>query len=92
MNKKELLEKINGDLNALNEAYGNLYRNKVYVVVGSNSINAYYKTKRGAQGWIRKNEDYSYYDDYFMDLCIVMTEIMPIKFILTDEEIGIKNI
>lgn len=31
-------------------------------------------------------------DDYFMDLCIVMTEIMPIKFILTDEEMGIKNI
>jgi hypothetical protein len=31
-------------------------------------------------------------DDYFMDLCIVMTEIMPTKFILTDEEKGIINI
>jgi len=31
-------------------------------------------------------------DDYFMDLCIVMTEIMPTKFILTDEEMGIINI
>lgn len=31
-------------------------------------------------------------DDYFIDLCIVMTEIMPTKFILTDEEMGIINI
>lgn len=28
-------------------------------------------------------------EDYFIDLCIVLTEIMPTKFILTDEEKGI---
>lgn len=31
-------------------------------------------------------------DDYFIDLCIVLTEIMPTKFILTDEEKGITRI
>ena len=28
-------------------------------------------------------------EDYFIDLCIVLTELMPTKFILTDEEKGI---
>ena len=28
-------------------------------------------------------------EDYFIDLCIVLTEIMPTKFILTEEEKGI---
>ena len=68
MNKKELLEKINGDLNALNEAYDNLYHHKVYVVVNECSIVTYYKTKRGATNWIEKHQDDSYYDEYFMDL------------------------
>lgn len=31
-------------------------------------------------------------EDYFYDLCIVMTEIMPTKFILTDEEKGITKL
>ena len=66
MNKKELLEKINGDLNELKRAYDNLYHHKVYVIVNNNSgiIEKYYKTKRGAISWIAKHEDDSYYDDY----------------------------
>lgn len=67
MNKKELLEKINSSVYELEKAYNNLYHNKVYVVV-NNTINAYYKTKRGATSWISRHEDDSYYDDYFMDL------------------------
>lgn len=68
MNKKELLEKINEDLNELNQAYNNLYHNKVYVIVDECSIVTYYKTKRGATNWIEKHKDDSYYDEYFMDL------------------------
>lgn len=70
MNKKELLEKINEDLNELNQAYNNLYHNKVYVIVNNDSgiIEKYYKTKRGATSWIEKHQDDSYYDEYFMDL------------------------
>ena len=66
MNKKELLEKINGDINELNQAYNNLYHHKVYVIVNNDSgiIEKYYKTKRGAISWISKHEDDSYYDDY----------------------------
>jgi hypothetical protein len=36
--------------------------------------------------------DEPFEDDYFIDLCIVLTEIMPTKFILTDEEKGITRI
>lgn len=36
--------------------------------------------------------DEPFEDDYFIDLCIVLTEIMPTKFILTDEEKGIIRI
>lgn len=70
MNKKELLEKINGDLNELNQAYNNLYHNKVYVIVNNDSgiIEKYYKTKRGATSWISRHENDSYYDDYCQDL------------------------
>ena len=68
MNKKELLENINGDLNELNWAYDNLYHHKVYVIVDECSIVTYYKTKRGATNWIEKHQDDSYYDEYFMDL------------------------
>lgn len=68
MNKKELLEKINEDLNELNQAYNNLYHNRVYVIVDECSIVTYYKTKRGATNWIEKHQDDSYYDEYFMDL------------------------
>ena len=28
-------------------------------------------------------------EDYFIDLCIVLTELIPTKLILTDEEKGI---
>ena len=68
MNKKELLEKINSNVYELEKAYNNLYHNKVYVVVDECSIVTYYKTKRGAMGWIEKHKDDSYYDEYFMDL------------------------
>ena len=68
MNKKELLEKINSNVYELEKAYNNLYHNKVYVVVDECSIVTYYKTKRGAMGWIEKHQDDSYYDEYFMDL------------------------
>ena len=67
MNKKELLEKINSNVYELEKAYNNLYHNKVYVVV-NDTINAYYKTKRGALNWVNKHKDDSYYDEYFMDL------------------------
>jgi hypothetical protein len=31
-------------------------------------------------------------EDYFLDLCIVMTELMPMEFLLTDEELGNINV
>ena len=31
-------------------------------------------------------------EDYFLDLCIVMIELMPMEFLLTDEELGNINV
>ena len=31
-------------------------------------------------------------EDYFMDLCIVLSEMMPVHLLLTDEEMGLTNI
>ena len=31
-------------------------------------------------------------EDYFMDLCIVLSEMMPVHLLLTDEEMGLNNI
>ena len=29
-------------------------------------------------------------EDYFMDLCIVLSEMMKVELLLTDEEMGLK--
>ena len=31
-------------------------------------------------------------EDYFIDLCIVLSEMMPVRLLMTDEEMGITNI
>lgn len=36
--------------------------------------------------------DEPFKDDYFIDLCIVMDEIMPLTFVMTPEECGLKVI
>ncbi|WP_154695074.1 hypothetical protein, partial [Clostridium botulinum] len=67
MNKNEVLKKINSSINLLGKATNSLYHNKVYVVVNC-TIENFFKTKRGAEGYIRKNKNFSYYDDYMKEL------------------------
>ena len=31
-------------------------------------------------------------EDYFIDLCIVLSEMMPVRLLMTDEEMGLTNI
>lgn len=69
MNKLEVLEKINNSLFELNKAYNNQYRGKVFVISNSFRIDHYSKTKRGANGYIKRNKHFSYYDEYTMDMC-----------------------
>lgn len=69
MNKKEVLFKINNSLYELNRALDNQYRNKVFAVSNSFRIDRFCKTKRGANGYISRNEHFSYYDEYTMEMC-----------------------
>lgn len=68
MNKKELINLINSDYSANENLQGMFYKGKSYVIAKYNRIERTFKTKRGAQGWISRNESFSYYDDYFQEL------------------------
>lgn len=67
MNKNEILKEINSNISLLKKATNTLYHNKTYVVVNC-SIESFFKTKRGAEGYIKRNKDFSYYDDYSQEL------------------------
>lgn len=67
--KKNVLNKINGSLYEQERILKNMYRGKTFLVVRCcGTIDKTYKTKRGAEGYINKNKDWSYYDEYSMEL------------------------
>lgn len=68
MNRQELLNKINSDLVTIREINGKMYHGKAFVVCGNGRVKKIFKTKRGAEGYINKNKDFSYYDDYTQQL------------------------
>lgn len=68
MNRQELLNKINSDLTIIRDIKGKMYHGKAFVVCGNGRIKKTFKTKRGAEGYINKNKDFSYYDDYTQQL------------------------
>lgn len=68
MNKKELLNLVNSNIDANEELNGMFYRGKCFVIAKYNRVERVFKTKRGAEGWISKNESFSYYDDYSQEL------------------------
>lgn len=67
MNKQELLNKINESAYQVKEVRNSLYHGKCYVVA-TNYINGIFKTKRGAEGYIKRNSGRSYYDEYLQEL------------------------
>ena len=85
MDKKELLEVINSNIHYINTVMVNMYHNKTYVVATDSQIKGAYKTKRGAEGYIKRNQGFSYYDDYFQELVYPATgeifEILDIEII-----------
>ena len=68
MNKKEVLKMVNRELHTNIKAWDNIYKGKVFVVAGSCRINGAFKTKRGAEGYIKRESNISYYDDYTQEL------------------------
>lgn len=69
MNKEQVLNKINNSLYELTRALDKQYRGKVFAVSNETRIDCFYKTKRGAEGYIRRNEGFSYYDEQTMEMC-----------------------
>lgn len=67
MNKQELLNKINESAYQVKEVRNLLFHEKCYVVA-TTYINGIFKTKRGAEGYIKRNSGKSYYDEYLQEL------------------------
>lgn len=80
MNKQEILKIVNRKLHNNIEAWNTVYRGKTFVVA-NNRIKKYFKTKRGAESYIKREEDFSYYDDYTQDFIYpnANLEIIEIK-------------
>ncbi|MGG3987473.1 hypothetical protein [Bacillus smithii] len=66
---KTLLSAINSDPSLAARALKNLYRRKTYAVGRPNGhIDTFKKTKRGAEGYIKREQQGSYYDDYLQEM------------------------
>lgn len=64
LNRKQVLELINNNVEYARRAINNAYKNKVFVVLNSDRIDYFAKTKRGAESYIKKQGNISYYDEY----------------------------
>ena len=81
MERIEVLKEINGDINTYLKAKQNIYRGKVFAVAGSNRIDNFFKTKRGANGYIERQKNISWYDEMAFEMYSPGTslEIIEIK-------------
>lgn len=81
MERIEVLKEINGDINTYLKAKQNIYRGKVFAVVRPNRIDKFFKTKRGANGYIEKQSNVSWYDEITFEMYCPGTnlEIIEIK-------------
>ena len=64
LNKKEVLKQINSNPDLAIKALSSIYRNKTFAIVDSNRVDTFKKTKRGAEGYIKRQQSISYYDEY----------------------------
>lgn len=88
MKRNEIIEKINNNFYELDKAKGNTYRGKVFVVADECRIKSFHKTKRGAENKVKKDEGYSYFDEYLNELVYPSAgEVFEIK----ENELGNYN-
>lgn len=67
MKEVNFIKVINSNVDYAIKAIENSYRNKFFIVVNGDRIENFSKTKRGAEGYIKKNT-FSYYDDYSQEM------------------------
>lgn len=67
MKEVNFMKVINSNVDYAIKATDNSYRNKFFIVVNGDRIENFSKTKRGAEGYIKKNT-FSYYDDYSQEM------------------------
>ena len=88
MERNEIVEKINNNFYELNKAKASIYRGKVFVVADECRIKSFHKTKRGAENKVKRDEGYSYYDEYLNELVYPTAgEVFEIK----ENELGTYN-
>ena len=88
MKRNEIVEKINNNFYELNKAKASIYRGKVFVVATECRIKSFHKTKRGAENKVKRDEGYSYYDEYLNELVYPTAgEVFEIK----ENELGTYN-
>lgn len=68
MKKSEVLKKINESVYNTNRALENIYREKTFAVVKYGRIDCFFKTKRGAEGYKKRESLVSYYDEMTFEM------------------------
>lgn len=80
--KNTILNKINTSLYEQEKISEMFYKGKAFIVASPTGLIKYAgKTKRGAEGYIKRNENFSYYDEYTLELTYPNSncEIVEIK-------------
>lgn len=85
--KNTIINKINNSLCDMEKAFNSMYRNKCFIVVRGERIHNISKTKRGAEGYIKRHS-YGYYDEYLMEMVYPSYEIIEVK---QSEIVGFNN-
>ena len=85
--KNSIINKINNSLCDMEKTLNSMYRNKCYIVVNGERIYNVSKTKRGAEGYIKRHSC-GYYDEYSMEMVYPSYEIIEVK---QSEIVGFNN-
>ncbi|MED3792364.1 hypothetical protein P4571_07905 [Niallia alba] len=81
MNTQDIISKINSNPTSAKEVLANMYHGKAYVVARYNGhVDTVKKTKRGAEGYINRQQRVSYYDEmtFSMTTCGSDLEVFEI--------------
>lgn len=95
MNKMEVVNKLRRMMEQSDfystDIKESFFRNKLFVVTNCSTVERYFKTNKGAEGYIKKQSNITYYDEYSMELTNCGTNL-EITMVTYDEVFGIKNV
>ncbi|RKJ71484.1 hypothetical protein D7X33_22255 [Butyricicoccus sp. 1XD8-22] len=83
LNGKQVMDIINNELEYAIKATESSFRNKSFVVLEGDRIQSIQKTKRGAEGYIKKHT-FSYYDEYFQEMREAGSNLYIVEICLLD--------